>query len=49
MSSKTYQKDGKWVEKPGKTEVLVCACGNKYIKSRTGQTSCVRCIKPVKK
>ncbi|MEK7115334.1 MAG: hypothetical protein AAB471_00560 [Patescibacteria group bacterium] len=41
--SKTFQKDGKWTEKPTKTEILVCVCGNKYIKTRDGQISCLKC------
>ena len=40
---KTFQKDGKWVNKPFRTEILVCACGSKYIKTRLGQTGCIRC------
>lgn len=35
---------GKWVEKPTRMEILVCSCGNKYIKTRKGQTVCVQCI-----
>ncbi|KHO47099.1 MAG: hypothetical protein QT00_C0003G0021 [archaeon GW2011_AR5] len=42
---KTYQIAGKWIEKTTKTEVLVCsACGGKYLKTRTVQETCVRCI-----
>ncbi len=44
FSGKTFQKDGKWILKPGPTIILVCACGNKYIKTREPQISCVRCI-----
>jgi hypothetical protein len=35
---------GIWIEKPRQKEILVCECGNKYIKTRDKQTSCVRCI-----
>ena len=42
--SKTFQRNGKWVEKPFLTDVPVCACGNKYIKTRKGQTQCIKCI-----
>ncbi len=35
---------GKWVERPRRTETLVCACGNRYIKTRKNQTECIRCI-----
>ena len=41
--SKTFQRDGRWIEKPGKTEILICTCGYKYIKTREGQVSCLRC------
>lgn len=44
ITRKTYQQDGKWVERPGKTMIVVCSCGNKYIKTRENQTQCVRCI-----
>jgi len=44
ITRKTYQKDGKWVERPGHTMILVCSCGNKYIKTRENQVLCVRCI-----
>lgn len=44
-SKRTFQVNGKWVEKPLRTEILVCSnCGLKYIKSRDIQTTCVRCI-----
>jgi len=42
--SKTFQEGGRWVEKPAKTEILLCLCGNKYIKTRDSQVLCVRCI-----
>jgi len=42
--SKTYQKNGKWVEKPDTTKVSVCACHNKYIKTRENQKQCIKCI-----
>lgn len=44
VSKKHFQKDGKWVVKSKPTEILICACGNKYIKTRKNQTTCVRCI-----
>ncbi len=43
-STRTFQKNGKWVEKKHVTEVLVCACGYKYIKTREGQTTCLKCM-----
>jgi len=42
--SKNFLKDGKWTENPNPTAVLVCSCGNKYIKTREGQGVCVRCL-----
>lgn len=45
QSKRTFQKNGKWVERPFRTEILVCAnCGNKYIKSRDIQLVCVQCM-----
>jgi hypothetical protein len=35
---------GKWVERPRRTETLVCTCGNRYIKTRKNQTECISCI-----
>jgi len=35
---------GKWVERPRRTETLVCECGNRYIKTRLKQTECINCI-----
>ena len=35
---------GKWVERPRRTETLVCACGNRYIKTRPRQKECIPCI-----
>ncbi|MBX4211160.1 hypothetical protein KW783_04300 [Candidatus Parcubacteria bacterium] len=41
---KHFQQNGKWIEKKTVTEVLVCSCGNKYLKTRKGQTECLRCM-----
>ena len=41
---KQFQQDGHWIVKPGKTQVLVCTCGNRYIKTRPGQTVCIKCL-----
>lgn len=41
---KTFHKDGHWIENPHKTAIVACACGNRYIKTRHGQTKCLRCI-----
>lgn len=35
---------GKFVERPRRTETLVCHCGNRYIKTRPRQTECLRCM-----
>ncbi len=46
LGRKTFQQNGKWVENPNKTVVLVCiVCSAKYIKTREPQTSCLRCGK----
>ncbi len=43
--TKTFQRDGKWVHKPTRSEILVCsACANKYIKTRPEQKICVKCM-----
>lgn len=41
--TKTFQQDGHWVVKPRKTPILMCDCGNRYLKTRPGQTMCLRC------
>jgi hypothetical protein len=47
--SKNFMQKGKWIDKPMKTIVLVCACGNKYIKTRHKQAECLRCLTEVKR
>lgn len=42
--TKTFQQDGHWVVKIKKTPIFVCTCGNKYLKTRAGQTRCLRCM-----
>jgi len=46
ITTKTFKKEGKgkWVQNPNRTEVLLCACGGKYIKTRKYQTHCLKCI-----
>ena len=44
ITRKTYQQNGKWIEQPGKTMIVVCLCGNKYIKTRENQMQCIRCL-----
>ena len=41
-------KDGKWIANPNKVAVVLCKCGNKYIKTREGQRECLRCLAKVK-
>lgn len=41
---KTFQQDGHWIEKPNKTAILICVCGNRYLKTRPKQEKCLRCI-----
>jgi|GEM_PF-811012 hypothetical protein len=40
---KTFLKNGKWIDNPNATTVVVCVCGEKYIKTRPRQTHCLRC------
>ncbi len=41
---KHFQKDGHWIVNPTKTNVFLCKCGNRYLKTRPGQAECVRCM-----
>ncbi len=45
---KNFMKDGRWIDKPNKSAILLCTCGNKYIKTREEQAMCVRCISKTK-
>ncbi len=42
--TKTFQQDGHWIEKTDKTPILICECGNRYLKTRPGQKVCLRCL-----
>jgi hypothetical protein len=42
--TKTFQQDGHWIEKTDKTPILICECGNRYLKTRPGQKICLRCL-----
>lgn len=42
--AKTFFKDGKWIDSPRAATIVVCSCGNKYIKTRDGQTVCLECF-----
>ena len=41
--TKTFQHNGHWIEKTSVTPILLCVCGNRYLKTRHGQTKCLRC------
>lgn len=41
---KNIRKNGRWVERPLASKVSICACSNKYVKTRENQTKCIRCI-----
>ncbi len=47
ISKKTFQKEGKWIQKPTQTIVWLCVCGNKYIRTREAQIVCLKCSAPV--
>ena len=47
--SKNFMKNGKWIDNPNQPAVVVCTCGNKYIKTRKEQTVCLRCLSAVAK
>jgi hypothetical protein len=42
--SKNFMKNGKWIDNPKAPSVVLCPCGNKYIKTREGQRACLRCM-----
>ena len=46
---KTFFKNGKWIDNPKETTVVVCECGAKYIKTRPHQTHCLSCLASSKK
>ncbi len=41
---KTFMQDGRWIERPGRTPILICVCGERYIKTRATQKTCFRCM-----
>ncbi|MFA7309512.1 MAG: hypothetical protein WC050_01270 [Candidatus Paceibacterota bacterium] len=43
-NTKSTRKNGRWVEKPLASKVSLCACGNKYVKTRENQRKCIKCI-----
>ena len=42
--AKTFNKNGKWIDRPGKLTIHLCKCGNKYVKTRRNQKLCIPCI-----
>ncbi len=44
IKKRNFLKDGKWITNPQETKILLCVCGEKYLKTRPGQTMCVRCM-----
>src|SRR6185437_289113 len=42
--TKNFQQDGHWIETTEKTPILICECGNSYLKTRPGQKICLRCL-----
>jgi len=43
-TQKTAHVWGKWVERPRRAEIFICACGNKYLRTRKDQMVCIRCL-----
>ena len=46
--TKTFQKNGHWVEKKSVTPIVLCECGNRYLKTRPNQKVCLRCMSAMK-
>jgi len=44
QATKTFNTGMGWIEKKTQTQILVCECGNKYIKTRPKQPVCLRCV-----
>ncbi|MEK7155557.1 MAG: hypothetical protein AAB734_01625 [Patescibacteria group bacterium] len=44
---KAHSQRGKYVYKPLISIVVVCVCGNKYVSTRKGQKTCIRCMMAV--
>lgn len=42
--AKTFFRNGKWIDNPNETTVVVCECGEKYIKTRPHQSLCLHCL-----
>lgn len=44
LNDKPVHSYGLWTPKKTISQIFVCECGNKYLKTRPRQTKCVRCI-----
>lgn len=44
---KAHSQRGKYVYKPLMSVVVLCSCGNKYVSTRKGQKTCIRCMMAV--
>jgi len=42
--TKTFMRDGHWVEKRTHAPILTCSCGMRYLKTRPGQITCLQCL-----
>ncbi len=47
IPNKNKNQPGKWIDYARRAEIVVCSCGNKYIKTRDRQKVCIRCINEV--
>lgn len=45
QARKTFNMGGRWVHKAS-SAIITCKCGNRYIKTRTGQHMCLKCMFP---
>ncbi|MFZ2886774.1 MAG: hypothetical protein WA021_03070 [Minisyncoccia bacterium] len=43
VAKKAVQR-GKYVYKPIMSVIVLCSCGNKYVRTRPKQTVCITCI-----
>jgi hypothetical protein len=42
--TKTFLKNGQWVEKRTTSPIYVCDCGVRYLKTRPDQKTCLQCV-----
>jgi len=43
-ATKRVSTPGKFVYKPIVSVITLCKCGNKYVSTRKGQKTCIRCM-----